>query len=99
MERADVAHLAKLARLSLTEEELSRYQQEITDILGYVTQLNTVAGDIDGPIESAGVRNVLRDDTAPQPAGTYTEALLAAAPETHDGFVKVQKILDTGHGA
>lgn len=99
MEHVDVAHLAALARLELTEEERERYQKEITDILGYVTQLTTVAGDAAGLIESAGVRNVLRDDAEALPRGTYTDALLAAAPETQDGFVKVQKILDTGHGA
>jgi aspartyl-tRNA(Asn)/glutamyl-tRNA(Gln) amidotransferase subunit C len=99
MEHVDVAHLATLARLSLTTEELARYQKEISDILGYVTQLNTVAGDIDGPIESAGVRNVLREDADALARGTYTDSLLKAAPETQDGFVKVQKILGTGHGA
>lgn len=99
MEHVDVAHLAKLAKLSLTPAELAQYQKEITDILGYVAQVNEVAGDAPERIENAAVRNVLRADVDAITSGTYTDALLAAAPETQDGFVKVQKILDTGHGA
>lgn len=99
MEHVDVERLAKLAKLSLTSAELAQYQKEITDILGYVAQINQVAGDAPELLENASVRNVLRDDADAMASGTYTDALLAAAPETQDGFVKVQKILDTGHGA
>lgn len=99
MEYVDVEHLAKLAKLSLTPAELAQYQKEITDILGYVAQVNQVAGDTPAVLENASVRNVMREDVGVMDSETYTDALLAAAPNTQDGFVKVQKILDTGHGA
>jgi len=99
MERADIEHLAKLARLQLTEDEVTKYQKEITDILGYVTQVNAVAGESTDVIESAGVRNVMREDANPMESGSCVENMLAGAPETQDGFVRVQKILDTNNGA
>lgn len=98
MSNVDVKHLAELARLELTDDEVSQYEKEITSILGYIEQINTIAGDVDGPIESAGVRNVFREDENPEETGRYTEDVLAAAPQTQDGYVKVQKILDTGRG-
>jgi aspartyl-tRNA(Asn)/glutamyl-tRNA(Gln) amidotransferase subunit C len=99
MQRTDIEHLATLARLQLTEEEITKYQKEMTDILGYVVQINTIAGDSPAALESASVRNVLREDTDVVLTDTYTERLLAAAPQTQDGFIKVQKILDTNNGA
>lgn len=99
MQRTDIEHLATLARLQLTDEEITKYQKEMTDILGYVEQINTIAGDSSDTLESASVRNVLREDADAVPTDTYTDRLLAAAPQTQDGFIKVQKILDTNNGA
>lgn len=86
-------HLAKLARLKLTEEEVEKYTKEFGDILGYVEKIKEVSGDDSERIESAGVRNVFREDGEPQESGMYTDELLAEAPESKDGFVKVKKIL------
>lgn len=97
MQRADIEHLASLSRLALTEEEITKYQKEISDILGYVEQIKQIAGDTTSPLENASVRNVLRDDSDAQVSGTYTDAVLACAAETQDGFIRVQKILDTSN--
>ena len=99
MDRIDIEHLAKLAKLQLTAEELTAYEKEIAAILGYVAQVNAVAGDAPAILESAGVRNVLREDGEPVATGTYTDTLVGAAPASQDGFIKVQKILDTTNGA
>lgn len=99
MQRTDIEHLATLARLHLTDEEITKYQREMTAILGYVEQINSIADVRDGALESAQVRNVLREDSDPMETAAYTDQLLAQAPQTQDGFIKVQKILDTNHGA
>lgn len=94
MKKSDVQHLATLARLDLTDEELEKYAKELTDILGYVDQLKDVETDESGRIESAGVRNVFREDGEPHETGIYTDDLLKSAPNTQDGFVKVKPILN-----
>lgn len=96
MQKSDVQHLANLARLDLTDEELERFSVEITSILDYVVQLKDVKTDESGRIESANVRNVFREDSEPHETGKYTEDLLSSAPEPHDGFIKVKKILNIG---
>jgi len=89
----DVEHVAKLARLSLTEEEKEKFTKQLGDILNYVEQLNEVNTDNVEPMAHAfPITNVMRDDNA------YTEftreELLANAPEEEDGFFKVPKIVE-----
>ena len=89
----DVEHVAKLARLSLTEEEKEKFTKQLGDILNYVEQLNEVNTDNVEPMAHAfPITNVMRDDNA------YTEftreELFANAPEEEDGFFKVPKIVE-----
>lgn len=85
-------HLAKLARIRLTESEIKQYQKEVSDILGYVEQVQEVG---DAPEEGVKrqPRVVLREDDNPHESGTFKEDLLANAPESEDGFIKVPRIL------
>lgn len=61
--RAQVQHIAKLARLALTDAEVDKFTGQLTTILEYVEQLNEV--DTDGVVPTAqvtGLKNVMRDD-------------------------------------
>jgi len=98
MKKEDVIHLAKLARLELTPDEIEKYTKEIGDILGYVDQIKDVAGE-EGRIESAGVRNVFREDDDAMESGKYTDALIKEAPDHKKNYVKVQKILNNDSDA
>ena len=94
MNKDEVKKLANLARLELTEEEVSKYSEDLEDILGYVKRVNDISGTDDkGRIESAGVRNVFRKDDDSHESGLNTEILLNESPDKKDGFVKVKKIL------
>lgn len=100
MNKEDVLDLARLARLELTDNEVEKYSQEIGSILGYIEQINSVVSDTDSLIiESGGARNVFREDTNPDAPETYTESILACAPNVKDNFIKVQKILNTENGS
>jgi aspartyl-tRNA(Asn)/glutamyl-tRNA(Gln) amidotransferase subunit C len=88
----DVAHVARLARLELTEEELERFTGQLDAVLDH-------AADV-AALDTAGVpptahplplRNVLRDD-APRP-GLDREEVLAQAPAVEDGRFLVPRIL------
>lgn len=96
----NVKHIAKLARLGITEHEEEKFQKELSSILDYVGELNKV--DTEGVEPLSGgtdLANVFREDEAKgvrQPAEekkARAEKLLMAAPETKDGYVKVKAIL------
>ncbi len=92
MEIRDIEKLAKLARIELTDAEKEKFGAELESILGYVSQIKEVATE-DRPAEVGLIYNALREDASPTDSGTYTEKILAEAPDTQDGFVKVRKIL------
>ncbi len=91
MTEADIEKLAELAKIKLPEGKAEAFLNDFESILGYVKQIEGV--EIGEVKESFFLKNILRVDADPNPTGALTDALLAAAPETHDGFVKVNKIL------
>ena len=90
--RDEVAHLARLARLALSDEELDSYVGQIDAILGHVSQIQEV--DVTGvdptgnPLKDV---NVFRSDEV-EPCLTQEEAL-AEAPKAADGRFAVPRIL------
>jgi len=90
--RAEVAHLARLARLALTEQELDSYAAQLDAILEHVSRIQAV--DVTG-VEATGnplkAVNVTRPDVV-RPGLTQAEAL-AQAPRAEDGRFAVPRIL------
>lgn len=90
--RDEVAHLARLARLALTETELHSFAGQLDAILNHVSQIQAVdvtgVEATDNPLKDV---NVTRPDQT-QPCLTQQEAL-AAAPEAVDGRFAVPQIL------
>jgi aspartyl-tRNA(Asn)/glutamyl-tRNA(Gln) amidotransferase subunit C len=90
---SDVAHLARLARLSLTDDELDALAGQLDVILGAVGRVReVVADDIPPTSHAVPLTNVLRPDVA-APSLTAAEAL-AAAPAAEDDRFRVPRILD-----
>jgi len=86
-----IEHTASLARLKLTESEKQKFTQEIGEILNYVDELNKAPIENVAPISQiADLKNVSREDVVAN--GDMREKLLANAPETQDGFIKVKKV-------
>lgn len=90
--RDDVAHVARLARLELTDDELDTFTGQLADVLDH-------ARDV-GALDLAGVpptthpyplRNVLRDDDVG--ATLDRDEVLASAPDATDGRFRVPPIL------
>jgi aspartyl-tRNA(Asn)/glutamyl-tRNA(Gln) amidotransferase subunit C len=89
----DVAHVAKLARLNLTAEEASLFQQQLTRVLEYAEKLRTAdTSAVDSADEGETVFNVLRPDD-PRPWFTAEEALSNAPRQANDLFV-VPKVVE-----
>lgn len=90
--RDDVAHLARLARIAMTDDELDRLAGELDVILGAVARVQEVAADDIPPTSHAlPLTNVLRDDE-PVPS-LSADAALSGAPEAEDGRFRVPQIL------
>ena len=87
----DVEHVAKLARLELTEEEKEKYAGQLGDVLKYVEQMNEVdTSNVEPMAHAIDFVNVMRDDEAVYEQ-TKSE-LMMNAPNEEDGFFKVPKI-------
>ena len=87
----EVKHVAKLARLELTDEEVNKYSQQLGSILEYVEQMNEVDTKGIEPMPHAiPVYNVMREDVVKYEQ--TKEELMANAPFEEDGFFRVPKI-------
>lgn len=90
---SDIERLAELSRIEVGAEEKARLAKDVEAILGFVATVKAAAGSAPEGVDF-GFAPVdgLRADTDVG-AGETREALLAEAPSTQDGFVKVQKVL------
>lgn len=91
--RDDVIHLASLAKLALTDDEIERFRTDISRILDYVEQLQAV--DITGlepTSQVTGLLNVERIDEI-RGYGYEPKTLLDNVPEVEDNQIKVRRVL------
>lgn len=93
--RADVEHVAHLARLHLTDEEIDRMQAQLSNILEAIETLRDVDTSHVGPTASViQLENVMREDVATAPMAR--DAALANAPLRDDPFLRVPTVLEEG---
>ena len=93
LSRDDILKLAQLARLKLSEEETDQFAEEISAILGYVEQLQSVNLEGTEPTyQVTGLTNVMRPDEIID-YGAKPKDLLANAPATEGTQIKVQRML------
>jgi aspartyl-tRNA(Asn)/glutamyl-tRNA(Gln) amidotransferase subunit C len=90
--RDEVAHLAMLARLALTDAELDHFAGQLDQIIGAVARVQEVAADGIPPMTHAvPLTNVLRDDQIRPPL--TPEQALACAPASEQARFRVPRIL------
>ena len=76
-----VRHIAKLARLNLSDAEVEKHTTELTSILGYIDMLREVdTKDVEATAQVTGTSNALRDDVVYQSPIADPDALLATSP-------------------
>lgn len=94
MDKDKIRHLADLARIELTDSEAEAFTEDISSILGYVSEIKEIAGTAPEEKVVGALVNVMREDTNPHEPGLYTEDLLNEAPLRDGQYVKVKKILE-----
>lgn len=87
----EVQHVAHLARLRLSDEELAKLQGELSHILGYIDMLSEVdVSDVAPTAQVTDLANVMREDEV-RPS-LPREDVLANAPDQRDGMFRVKEI-------
>ncbi len=89
----EVKHVAKLARLAVTEEEAEMFTNQLDAIIGYAEQLKELDTDgVEPTTHVLDMKNVLREDEV-KPWLTREEAL-KNTPDTQNGLIKVPAVLE-----
>jgi aspartyl-tRNA(Asn)/glutamyl-tRNA(Gln) amidotransferase subunit C len=87
-----VRHVAKLARLALSDEKIEKFAPQIEAILEYVAKLNAVdTSGVEPMAHALPIHNVLREDVVGP--SLPLEEVLKNAPETDGPFFKVPKVI------
>jgi aspartyl-tRNA(Asn)/glutamyl-tRNA(Gln) amidotransferase subunit C len=93
LNRKDVLHIARLARLGLNQDEVTKLSLQLSDILGQFEILQKV--DTEGvppTTQSIDLKNVMRpDEVSPS---LEAEEILKNAPQVEDGFIRVRPVLE-----
>lgn len=88
-----VRHIAKLARIAMSEAEIEAMVPELNNILGWVEQLGEVNTDGVEPLTAVIANKLrLRDDAVTD--GDKRDDVLANAPEAQHGFFAVPKVIE-----
>ena len=87
----DVEHVAKLARLELTEDEKEKFTKQLGDVLKHVDAMNEVdTSNVESMAHAIDFVNVMRDDVVKYEQ--ERNELMKNAPSEENGFFKVPKI-------
>ena len=91
--REEVQHVARLARLHLTDEEAERMREQLDAILAYIDKLRSVdTAGVEPTSHAVPLTNVMREDE-PRPSFPLAD-MLANAPEAAGDFFRVPRIIE-----
>ena len=93
IDKDTAARVANLARISIPDEELESVAKELSNIIGFMEQLNEVNVDNVEPMTSV-TPTVLKKRTDVVNDGNQQSKVLSNAPDTREGFFAVPKVVD-----
>jgi len=95
LSREDVVHVASLARLGLTDDEIDLMQEQLSSILEHIEDLNQLDTEAISPTAQViQLQNVLREDEVRE--SLPQETVMKMTPAAHDGFIAVSEVLGGG---
>lgn len=90
--REEILHIAELARIELEVEEVEKFQKNLSTVLEYVAELQTVNTEgVEEVSQVTGLINIQREDRPVE--AENREAIFSQAPEIKDDYFKVKAIL------
>lgn len=90
--KEEVEHIAKLARLELTQEEIEKMQKDLSGVFDYFELLKTAPTLKKQVFNETGKGNALREDKVASSYNTR-DKIIIAAPDKKEGYIKVKGIL------
>jgi aspartyl/glutamyl-tRNA(Asn/Gln) amidotransferase C subunit len=93
MDKNQVQGLAKLARVEMSDTEMEALGHDLEHILSYVSNITAVAATGERN-ELPSHRNQFAEDVVVNTTGEYRDDIIAAFPDSLDGFLKVKSILN-----
>lgn len=99
----NISHLSRLARLDLHKEEVERYSQQLSSVIGYVEKLAQAQVQEDGPLTGVtGLSNVLsadRERAENDLSAADKDDILNGAPSAQDGYFVVRAVMSEEAGS
>ena len=93
IDRDEVLHIAKLARVALTDEEIATFSAQLSEIIGHFDVLNGIDTEgIEPTAHTLPLRNVFSDDKAGP--SMPRKDVLALAPSAEEGYLRVRAVLE-----
>lgn len=90
--REEVQKIAQLCKIELKENEIEKFQKELSIVLDYASELQKVDTEGVEPISQVtGLENILREDKSR--ASEFRDAIIANFPERKESFLKIKSIL------
>ena len=91
----EVKHIAKLAKLKLSDSQIAQFTPQLTSVLDYVSKIQSL--DTKGVTETSqvtGLENVFREDKVDKNRMLTQKVALSNAPSTYKGYIKIKAIFD-----
>jgi len=88
----EVKHIATLARIGLSDEEVERYRTDLSQTLDFFKELEALDTSKEATSGVPEKENDCREDVVVDFGAHRKQALLANVPETKDGYVKVKSV-------
>ena len=93
LDRETVLHIARLARIDLTDEEVAPYQAQLSEIIGHFDVLNAIDTDsVEPTAQILPLSNIFAADVS-RPS-LPREEVLALAPLAEEGYLRVRAVLE-----
>lgn len=91
--KEEVEHIAKLARLKLNAKEIKSMEKELSSVLGYFQFLNRLnVSKIKPTSHSISLKNIMREDKGKRQSEENVEKLLKAMPQREGRYLKVKSV-------
>lgn len=92
--KKEILHIAELSNLKLTESEIKKFTPQLDKIIEFVASLSEVnTDDVVATNQTTGLTNVTRDDKVISENILTQDEALSGTDKTHNGMIKVAKIL------
>jgi len=94
LNKEEIKHIAKLAKLNLSEEEIGKFQKQLSSILDYIELLNEVdTTNVEPTTQTTRLKNVAREDTPSKEQCLTQEEALENVSERQDGYIRTKAVL------